>query len=68
MRRLSVRKWATNIHDTALWIENCKLCGVDPYAYLAEVLGKIVNGHPNSAIGDLLPWAYAIPEPLKAVA
>jgi transposase len=32
------------------------------------VLGKIVNGHPNSAIDDLLPWAYARPEPLKAVA
>jgi transposase len=52
----------------ATLIENCKLCDVDPYAYLADVLGKIVNGHPNSAIDDLLPWAYARPEPLKAVA
>jgi hypothetical protein len=38
------------------------------YAYLADVLAKIVNGHPNSAIDDLLPWAYAPPQPLKAVA
>ena len=30
-------------------IETCKLCGVDPQAYLADVLTKIVNGHPNSA-------------------
>ena len=49
-------------------IETCKLCGVDPYAYLADVLAKIVNGHPNNAIDDLLPWAYAKAEPLKAVA
>ena len=40
----------------------------DPYAYLADVLAKIVNGYPNSDIDDLLPWAYVSPEPLKAVA
>src|SRR5476649_1931213 len=52
----------------ATLIENCKLSGVDPHAYLTDVLGKIVNGHPNSQIDDLLPWAYARTEPLKAVA
>jgi len=52
----------------ATLIETCKLNGVDPHAYLADVLAKIVNGHPNSAIDELLPWAYARPEPLKAVA
>jgi IS66 C-terminal element len=52
----------------ATLIENCKLSGVDPYAYLADVLSKIVDGHPNSAIDDLLPWTYAASEPLKAVA
>jgi transposase len=52
----------------ATLIENCKLSGVDSYAYLADVLDKIVNGHPNNAIDDLLPWAYASPVPLKAVA
>ena len=49
-------------------IETCKLCGVDPQAHLADVLAKIVNGHPNNAIDDLLPWAYAQPEPLRDVA
>ena len=34
----------------------------------ADVLAKIVNGHPNSAIDDLLPWIYIGAEPLKAVA
>ncbi|MDQ0354596.1 hypothetical protein J2S22_006161, partial [Rhodoplanes tepidamans] len=26
------------------------------------------DGHPNSRIDDLLPWAYAPPQALKAVA
>ncbi len=52
----------------ATLIENCKLSGVEPHAYLADVLTKIVNGHLNSAIDELLPWAYATAEPLKAVA
>ena len=56
--------WAVS----ATLIENCKLSGVEPYAYLADVLTKIVNGHLNSAIDELLPWAYATAEPLKAVA
>jgi transposase len=49
-------------------IETCKLCGVDPHAYLADTLAKIVNGHRNRQIDDLLPWAYAPPEPLRDVA
>jgi hypothetical protein len=32
------------------------------------VLAKIVNGHLGSQIDDLLPWAYAKAEPLRAVA
>ena len=50
-------------------IETCKLSRVDPQAYLAEALTKIVNGHLNSQIDDLLPWAYATQdEPLRNVA
>ena len=52
----------------ATLIENCKLSGVEPHAYLVDVLTKIVNGHPNSAIDELLPSTYAIAKPLKAVA
>jgi len=48
-------------------IETCKLCGVDPQAYLADILTKIVSGHLNSQIDNLLPWAYA-PATLKDVA
>jgi hypothetical protein len=42
--------------------------GVDPQTYLADVITRIVNGHPNSQIDDLLPWAYAPSAELKAVA
>jgi transposase len=49
-------------------IETCKLNSVDPHAYLSDTLTKIVNGHPNSRIDELLPWAYAKQQPLKAVA
>ena len=54
--------WAT----IASLIETCKLNGVDPYAYLADVITRIVAGHPQNKLDDLLPWAYT-PKPLKAV-
>ncbi|TIR01966.1 MAG: IS66 family transposase, partial [Mesorhizobium sp.] len=49
-------------------IETCKLNGVEPLGYLADVLTRIVNGHPNSQIDDLLPWVYINKLELKAVA
>jgi hypothetical protein len=48
-------------------IETCKLNEVDPLAYMTDVLTRIVNGHPNSEIDRLLPWAYRR-QHLKAVA
>jgi len=56
--------WAT----IASLIETCKLCGVEPQTYLADIITKIVNGHPNSQIDDLLPWAYPNAPALKHVA
>jgi len=55
--------WAT----IASLVETCKLNGVDPQAYLANVIARIVAGHPQNQIDDLLPWVYA-PAQLKAVA
>jgi len=55
--------WAT----IAALIETCKLNEIDPLAYLTDVLARIVNGHPNSEIDQLLPWAYR-PQDLRAVA
>ena len=48
-------------------VETAKLNDVDPQAYLADVIIRIVEGHPQSILDDLLPWAY-VPAPLKAVA
>jgi len=49
-------------------VETCKLCGVDPQAYLVDALTRIVSGHRARDIDDLLPWAYAEAAPLKRAA
>jgi IS66 C-terminal element len=39
-------------------IETCKMNGVDPQAYLRDVLARIVARHPMGRIDQLLPFAY----------
>lgn len=46
--------WAT----CASLIETCKLNGVDPLAWMTDVLQKLVNRWPNSRIDELMPWTY----------
>jgi transposase len=41
--------------------------GVDPQAYLRDVLAKIVARHPMERIDELLPFAY-MPAADKAAA
>jgi transposase len=48
-------------------IETCKLIGVEPQ-YLTDIATKIVKGHLNSKIDDLLPWTYATKSSLLALA
>jgi transposase len=43
-------------------IETAKLNDVDPQAYVTDVITRIVGGHPQSRIDELIPWAYR-PEP-----
>ncbi len=38
-------------------IETAKLCGIDPKAWLADVLARIAD-HPASRIHDRLPWNW----------
>ena len=40
-------------------VETAKLNGVDPNAWIADTLTKLVNCWPASRIDDLMPWAYA---------
>ena len=49
-------------------VETCKLNAVDPQAYLADVLSRLVNGWPMSNIDELMPWAYAAVASERAVA
>jgi transposase len=49
-------------------IETCKLNAVDPQSYLTDVITRIVNGHLNREIDDLLPWAYPAAPALSDVA
>jgi transposase len=39
-------------------IETCKLNGVEPYAYLTDVLTRMVDGHPINRLDELLPRAW----------
>ena len=39
-------------------IETCKLNSVEPYAYLKDVITRMVAGHPINRIDELLPWTW----------
>jgi transposase len=52
---------AVNWAMLASLIETCKLNGIDPQGYLAEVLTRLVNLWPNNRLDELLPWAWAAP-------
>jgi len=46
-------------------IESCKLNGVEPYAYLCDVLTRMVDGHPVNRLDALLPWAWKAENTVK---
>jgi len=50
---------AVNWACLASLVETCKLNGVDPQAYLTDVLTKLVNLWPAARLDELLPWAWA---------
>jgi len=43
----------------ASMIETAKLNDVEPYAWLRDVLTKMVEGHPMQRLDELLPWKRA---------
>jgi transposase len=46
-------------------IETCKMNGVDPQAWLADVLARLPD-HPANKIADLLPWNWKANQQSKA--
>ena len=48
-------------------IESAKLNGLDPEAYLAEVLDRMAKGHSINRLDELLPWNWRR-EPVKLAA
>jgi IS66 C-terminal element len=42
-------------------IETCKLIGLDPHRHLADVITRIVNGHPIATCDLSLFW-YPLPQ------
>ena len=40
----------------ATLIENCKLSGINPNAWLTETLSRLANGHLANRVGELMPW------------
>jgi transposase len=61
---LGAENWAV----LATLIETCKLHGVNPEAYLADVLGKLVDNWPNRRLAELTPWAWQAAQTTPALA
>jgi transposase len=54
-------RWAV----VASLLATAKLNGLEPFAYLTDVLERLSNGYPKSRLDELLPWNWA---QLKAAA
>jgi hypothetical protein len=39
-------------------IGTCKLNDVNPFDYIKSTLEALANGHPQSHLADLMPWAF----------
>src|SRR5262249_12944167 len=48
-------------------IETANLNGLDPEAYLREVIGRIAD-HPINRIAALLPWNVSLASPMRVAA
>jgi transposase len=51
---LGAENWAV----LASLIETCKWHDVNPEAWLADILTRLVGGWPNRRLAELTPWAW----------
>ena len=49
-------------------MESAKLNGLNPHAYLADVIDRLAKGWPRSRLADLMPWAWAKTRAAEAAA
>jgi transposase len=61
---LGAENWAV----LASLTETCKLHGVNPEAWLAEVITRLVDNWPNSRLAELTPWAWQAAQNSRAAA
>lgn len=57
---------AQNWACIASLVETCKLNGVDPQAYVADVLTRLVDLWPASRLDELMPWAWGSADRIAA--
>ncbi len=53
-------RWAI----VASLLTTAKLNGIEPYAYLKDVLQRMTDGRPVNRLDDLLPWNWT-PKPVN---
>ena len=44
----------------ATLIENCKITGINPHAWMTDRLTKLANGLPANSVGELMPWIAVV--------
>jgi hypothetical protein len=59
----SVKRWRNRRpidyrKRSAKVLETAKLNGLDPEAYLADVIDRMAKGHSINRLGELLPWNW----------
>jgi len=49
-------------------VESAKLNGLNPQAYLADVIDRLAKGWPRSRLAELMPWTWAATRAAEAAA
>lgn len=48
-------------------LESARLNGINPEAYLADVIDQMAKGHPINRLSELLPWNWMPPSAKMAI-